>query len=352
MKLSERFPIIARNFSNLKRERTFILIVLLLVFIVTTMSILVYTLIYVFNPQYLSNENLNLGLESHADIPSELRHNGKITFSEYSDKQKMFSDFQNESLDAIIIVQKQRENYQDHLILKIILPEDALKSSYILSILKPLLQNAESRFQYERNALQGAIWLSQIDFYRKPLQNIHLLFESLFSLVFPLMLLIPIFLVGNLFIDQIMQEKEEGNLALVFSSISPKRYIHELLLQALVMNSVLLFIFLFFLKIRFPFMENILLVLLYGIAFTFPIMLLSIFISFLFKKLDIAQLVYTFIILSIFLFSPFFTFSPLYVITELLLGNIFILVPGFFGILIISLLLYIFLKYFIDRDYY
>jgi hypothetical protein len=353
MKLSERFPIVNRNLKSLMREKTFILLVLLLLFIILTMSILIFTVMFLFNPQFLSQEDIKIGvLVNDTGLPFELRGIDGIDYIQKNTSEELSQLFNEGELDAIIVTQETRDFDADPLILNIIVIEDPLKQSVALSLLKPALEKAESRFQSERDAISGAVWQADISFGRVPISGADTLYQTIFSVMLPLILIIPIFLIGNLFVDMISQEKEEGNMPIILSVISPIRYMHEFIIQAVVINSILTIVFLLLLKSRFFFIENIFLTFIYLMIFLIPITLLSIFYSFAFEKIEVSQLLYTFTILSIFLFSPFFTFSPNYVITELLLGHVENAIPGIAVAIGLSVVLYVWMRFYLQRLYY
>jgi ABC-type Na+ efflux pump permease subunit len=345
-------PILSRNFKQLFKERTFMLLVLLLLFVVLTASILVSILIVIFNPQFLVTDDIAVGVLVNDSLPRELLDVRQFDFIAYDSKEDAQFAFDVGNVSALIFVQTARQNYSDPIVLDMIITDEPLKQSLFLSLSKPALQKAEDRYQEQRGAVSGSIWSSQVLFNRPPLNGLHIMYEAIVGMMIPFLLLIPIFLIGNLFIDSVSQEFEEGNMQILFTSVSPLRYIHEHILQAILLNGVLLSLFLGLLALRFSFLENFASIFLYNTLFLIPVVIFALLLVFIFKKKETAQLSYTFAVLAIFVISPFVSFGPTFVLTEYLVGNTAFHIFGVLFALILGLLSYTWLYIYVKREYY
>jgi hypothetical protein len=347
-----QFPIVRRNFSQLIKERTFVLLILLLLFVVLTASILVSILIVIFNPQFLVTDKIDVGIVIGDSIPRELLDVTQFSFTSYSSVDEALFAFDTGEVNVVVLTQAMRETLDDPLILDIILPEDVLKQSLFLSLAKPALHKAERRYQAQREAIDDALWSSQVTFNRAPLSGLHIMYEAIVGMMIPFLLLIPIFLIGNLFIDSVSQEFEEGNMQILFTSVSPLRYIFEHVIVAVLLNWLLLGMFLGLLWLRFSFLENYLSIFFYNTLLLLPVVIFSLFLVFYFQKKETAQLCYTFVVLVIFVLSPFFSFGPTFVLTEFLVGNTSFHILGFSVVLFMTLLSYVLLYWYVKKEYY
>ncbi len=346
-----------RNMNQLRKEKTFILLVLLLIFIVITASILISVLLVIFNPQMLVSENIQVGVVSDHQVPRELTDVRRFEYTVFANESEAFANFANNTVSALILQNKNANNsnaigYTEPFILDIIVGTDPLAESLFLALLKPALQRSEERYQFQRAILPDAIWPNQVDFGRTPQNGLHILFETIITLMIPFLLLIPIFLIGNLFVDSVSQEFEEGNMPILLTATSPLKYVHEHILQAFVINTVILGAFLLLLKARFAYLENMWSIYLYNSILLIPIILFALALVFVFQKKETAQLAYTFGVLAIFVLSPFFSFSPTIVIAEYLAGNTSFHLEGLLFVILLSIISYLTMRRYLRKNYY
>lgn len=354
MKIQETFPIVSRNLQRLWKEKTFVLLIALLLFILLSMSILISVVVFLFNPQYLTQEDIKVAILTDNVLPTELFDSRDIDFIEHQSIVSARLAFENHSVDAIIYDETYLEEkiVTQPQILELIVTEDPLQQSLVLSLLKPQLESAESQLQNERDVIPNAIWQSEVRFSTRLLQGTDTIYEAILSLMIPLMLLIPIFLIGNLFVDSVSQEFEEGAMENILVTISPLRYVYEHIIEAVMLNGALTIAFLALINLRFGFIQNEVLVFIYTLSFLFPIVLLALLVTFMFKKKEVGQLIYSFSILAIFLLSPFTQYGPTYIITELLLGRTDLFLPGIAIIFASTVILFGGLKYYLNKEYY
>jgi hypothetical protein len=346
--LASRFPVIAKNLSDIRREKTFLLLMALLLFILISISILVATVALVYNPEYLVQEPMHIGTLDDSGLYNRLIRHSKVELHTYAAMTDAQIAFDESDIDAILYVSDQGPP----VILNIVLPSDRVKSTVLLSIIKSVMEREEYELQEDRHVVRDAVWPSGIRYAGYGARGIDVLFEIIIGFMIPLIILIPGFVIGNMFIDNISQEFEEGNVDLIFSSASPLRYIHEYLLLGLIVNTVLVSLFLVVLFLRFSFLESFAEVLVYGTFFSLGVLLFSLLSVFLFQKKDIAQIVYSFGILTIFMLSPFFFLSPLQTLTGFLLGYGGAGLWGFAPVVVIVILLYGILRWYLGRLYY
>ena len=349
MAFKEKFPIVSRNISNLIKERTFVLLLLLLFFIIISMGVLISVVVFLFNPQFLVTESIPVGILENQEVLPDILRIQSFEFISFLTLDDAILAFENATIDAIIYEIDQEASPR---ILELIVVSDSLKQSLILSLLKRPLERAESRLHFASGSLENVIHDVQIRFSTTPLSGTNTIYEAILGLMIPLLLLIPIFLIGNLFVDSVSQEFEEGNMDIILSTISPLRYIYEHVLQAVILNSLLSALFIFFITLRFPYIENQFLLFVYAQLFLLPIILLSLGISFIFKKKDVSQLLYSFIILALFVISPFLTVGPTYIITDLLLGSLTYFFLGVVFIIATTAVLYTILRFMLSKEYY
>ncbi|MFW5746074.1 MAG: ABC transporter permease [Nanoarchaeota archaeon] len=349
--IAARLPIMSKALADLRREKTIILLMILLAFILLSVSVLVATVTFVYNPEYLLDEPLKVGVVDSPQLFLGSLRSSKIQIVQLSSHEMAMEQFQSGDVDGLFLVQ-QKAGPDQPAIVRVVVPEDPVRSSIFMSLAKPLLEDIESRLQERMRNSVDLIWMHEVQFALPRIKGAHTIFEIIIGLLLPLIILVPSFILGNLFVDNVSQEFEEQNMQLIIAATSPMRFIHEYLLMGMLMNIFFVTIFLFIIFLRFDFILNAIPIFLYAMLFCSFILIFSLLSTFVFRKKEVAQIVYSFGILSIFLLSPFFRFSPLHTIADMLLGNIIGVGYNILALAVVIIILYGMLRAFVRVRYY
>jgi len=352
--MRRKLPVATKYLQDLWREKTILLFFGLLLFIVLSVSLLLLTLSFVYNPDALLTQPLAIGIIGSSPVYGPLLAHPKINLYQYSSLSAALVDFDNGTLSAIFSTR----NVNGVTVVDAVLPSSPVTSAVVLSISKDVFGDAEERLEKLRINDPQYVWPYQISSNAdsgdstSAVRGADTLFALILGLIIPLFVLIPAFVIGNLFVDTLTQEIEQKLHQSLFSAISPMRYIGEYLLFGVLANIFVVFIFVGLLFLRFSFVAHFGLVLTYAFLFGLLLFLFSMNCSFFFKRKEVAQTVYSFGVVAIFLLSPFFSLSPLFVLTELLLGNT-LLFPTSIALLVSGCILLLFLLYYkLHKEYY
>ncbi len=355
--LRRRLPITTKYVQDLWRERTILLFFGLLLFIALSVSLLLLTLSFIYNPDALLAQPLSIGIVGSSPVYASLLTHPKINLYQYYNLSDALADFDNSSLAAVFSTHDEN----GVTVVDAILPSSPVTSAVVLSISKDVFDDAEERLERLRIIDPQFVWPYQITGSggrsngagsSSSSRGADTLFALILGLIIPLFVLIPAFVIGNMFVDTLTQEFEQKLHQSLFCAISPLRYVAEYLVFGAVANIFVVFVFVGILFLRFSFVEHFGLVLLYAFVFGILLFLFAMNCSFFFRRKEVAQTVYSFGVVALFLLSPFFTLSPIFTLTELLLGN-----TGLFfislGILAVGcLLLFGLLYYRLKKEYY
>jgi len=153
-------------------------------------------------------------------------------------------------------------------------------------------------------------------------------------------------------VDNIAEDFERKNNQVLFTAYNPLRYVGEVFLFGLVLNTVLVVILQSILYLRFSFLVQPLLVFLYGLLFFMLVAQIAALFVFIFKTKMVSQLAYSFAILSLFLFSPYVSWMPVKTMSLAKLGIEGISWIYLSWIVMANVLLFFGFRFYIKRAYY
>lgn len=338
-----RFPVFFKQLRDLWREKTFLLVIGLILFVMLSLSLLIAVTAFVYNPEFLADEPVKVAYVGTEDITS---YNAKIQWGLFPDMDTALEAFYDGTVDGVV-----HQQPGDLLLFDVVLPNNPVKKSLLSALLKDTFQKLEDAVLSQQEILP-MISPADIRTQNVPIRGLDKIYEILFGFALPLFLLIPLFLIGNLFVDNISEDFERKNNALLFSSYNPLRYIHQTLAFGAVINVILVLAIQLVMFKRFSFLTNEWIVFGYVLLFFGIIAQLAILFAFIFKTKTPAQLSYSFSVLTIFLFSPYVMHFPIKTISISMLG-----IDAFNPVyvawtLLANVLLYVVLRWYVAREYY
>ncbi len=360
-------PIGKKVIKDLFREKTILFTVFLQLFIIIASSVVITNSNVLFNHESIISTPIIFGFydsfDSNVNV-SELSDSDKTFFKDYSFFMSLFADdmdyyltikelpdketaldaFYASEVDVIVNFKNDVRPYE----VDLYFPKGDIKTSTAVDIVKEKLTLFEDELRHED--IEDLVKLSLINTKSKASNMFVSIYEALYEIMIPFILLLPGILLGGLLIDIIYQDLETKTINLLMIATTFKRYIYEILSVIMGISIVQVLIWellLVFKKIQIaniPFITS-LIVFVYLIMFIIAILLVIII-----KDKTRSQITYSFFVIILFLTAPLLNFNPIRVITRLSIGLIKVPIFGYYSfLLLIITLLLVLLNYVIEK---
>lgn len=332
-----RFPIAFRILRDLRREKTFVFALFLQFFLILSIYVILgFTSIF-FSPQTLLAEKIDVGVVGKTSLTPFINSSRYANVVVFEDPNEAVVTFMEGDVDVVVV----EESKSIPLNYTIYLPESKLQSTIILSVLKEQFELLEDYLRHSQ-VDADAIPLRQIRVVGRPRPGSDYLYELLYGLLIPYLLLVPVFLVGSLVIDLMCEEIERKTISLLLIASSLRRVYLEVLAAALVLIFVQLVIWMGFLRFQGVVIANTEFILLYLLVLSSLIFLLGMLLSVTLKIKSRAQLIYSIAVMGVSASSGLSSLNPVSVISRLSLGvegvdwlSFLVLLPFIFAVYIL-----------------
>ncbi|WP_406656139.1 ABC transporter permease [Methanolobus sp. ZRKC2] len=346
-----------KELADLMHEKTFILSVLIQLFIASFSTFLVIGLTSFYDPTAMGDMEIQgtkiavVGTEDNELY--KLLEESKLNTVLYREFPDAHTDFYERRADAIIIAPSGPPDGKDILNVEIYLPKSEIKATLISMQLKEPLEKFEQQVRDIRT--QRLVGYSPIDIniIKRGVETSSTYFEFIYVALLPLLVFTPAFISGGLVIDFITEEYERKTMELLLASPASLLDIVNgkvLLATAIVpLQSFawMLLLMMNWIKIS-NFFEILLLVTIIGLI----LVLSSSVIALTFKDRGVSQLLYSMILIFLFMVSYLFTNSPLNLVTRLSIESIGSLESGIWMLTysMIAVVLYILMRASVSRN--
>lgn len=316
-----------KEFRDLIKEKTFILAIIIQLFIASFSTFLVIGLTSFYDPGMLSNVEMEgtsiavVGTEN--DELYQILEQSNVQTYLYYDYQAAYTDFYDGKIDAIVVTPIGTANGTDLLNVDIYLPKSEIKATIVsLQLKEPLEKYEQSVRDIRTQRLPG---YSPIEFniIKRGIMATSTYFEFIYVALLPLLVFTPAFISGGLIVDFITEEYERKTMDMLrvtpvtmIEIVSGKAFLATLIvpLQSLV--------WMLLLSMNRVHIYNPVQILLTVTIIAFILVMASTVISVLFRDRGIAQLLYSLILIFLFMSSYLFTNSPLNLVTRLSIQSI------------------------------
>ena len=316
-----------KELRELMHEKTFILSVLIQLFIASFSTFLVIGLTSFYDPTAMGDMEIQgtkiavVGTEDNELY--RLLQESKLNTVLYNDFSYAYTDFYERRVDAIILAPSGPPEGEDILNVEVYLPKSEIKATLISMQLKEPLENFEQQVRDIRTSRLAGYSPIDINIIERGIGTSSTYFEFIYVALLPLLVFTPAFISGGLVIDFITEEYERKTMELLLASPASLLDIVSgkvLLATAIVPLQSLVWMLLLMMNwIRISnFLEILLVVTLIGLV----LVLLSSIISISFKDRGVSQLLYSMILIFLFMASYLFTNSPLNLVTRLSVESI------------------------------
>jgi ABC-type Na+ efflux pump permease subunit len=326
-----------KDLKSILRERTFVSVILMLVFVASFASVLTFGLLILYNPTYL-----NLFQSSKVGVAGDAPVLQSFFDKHYPSLEDAFNDFYSGKIDAILWLPKENltkgANY-----VKVFLPRDEIKSIQAAIVIKKKLLE----YQDYLRKLRGIPAEKRLSIYSASgekleiPQGVSIVFKFIYVVLIPLMMITTAVIASGLFIDLITEEKETKTIDLLIAACKREEIITGKILAAILLPIILTPLWLFLLMLNGVEIHNFFLVLSISYSFSFLMISISALIVTFFKDRERSQLVFSLITIGLIplLFTHPLMPSPL--ISRLAAGTEYgvELVPIYFSLGILMLFL-------------
>ncbi|MGM5485094.1 MAG: ABC transporter permease [Nanobdellota archaeon] len=307
-------PVLRKIMNDLLKEKTFVFVLLLQVFLVLSMTVILNFTGVFFNPESMIEDEVNIGVIGKGAF-SEYLAGEKTSITYYTSQTEALDEFREGKTDAV--VDEVRGPIPS--VLKLYLPESKLKSSVVMSVMKERLESFEDE---RRNQLfdEPSIRLSQVSVNGGRSKGSEHIFEVLYGFLIPFLFLVPIFLIGSLIIDNVSEEIESGTMSLLLTATSLRRFILETVAAALIITFLQVFLWLILITVKGILVSEVLLMLSYILVFSLFIFAVASSLSLFLRNKTRTQLVYSIIVMFISITPGLFFFNPVNVLSKSAIG--------------------------------
>ncbi|MFW6231334.1 MAG: hypothetical protein ACOC32_04920, partial [Nanoarchaeota archaeon] len=238
-----------------------------------------------------------------------------VIYPEHSDALEKFDEG---VIDGIVSMNRSEENFP--IFVDLIVSKGDVTSSMLISHIKDAMELYENQVRDRYLAEPNAIRLDKLKIRASGNSIMTQIFEALYSILLPFLLLMPGVLLGGLVIDIIIEELETKTLNLLMLVISFKRYLFEILLATVSLSMLQVLAWEFLLLGQGIAIAN--LPAITGLIFLLNLILFIMCIILTLGVMDKtrAQLIYSFLVILLFASAPLFSVNPIRVITRLALG--------------------------------
>ena len=316
-----------KEFREVMHERTFILSVLIQLFIASFSTFLVIGLTSFYDPTALGE--LDMGSTKIAVVGTNdselylLLQNSDLAPILYSEFSDAYTAFYDRRVDAILIIPEGPPEGYETLDIDIYLPRSDLKATLVsLQLKEPLEKFEQSVRDIRTKRLEGYTPLN-LNIIEKRTKTSSTYFEFLYVALLPLLVFTPAFISGGLVVDFITEEFERKTLDLLLvSPISLLDVVSGKVLLATIIAPVQAFAWILLLMMNGIMIHNVFTILFLVLVTAMILVTFSGIISVMFKERGMAQLFYSLILIFLFMISYLFTNSPMNLVTRLSIQSI------------------------------
>ena len=316
-----------KEFKDLLKEKTFILAIVIQLFIASFSTFLVIGLTSFYDPTALGDvdiEGVNIGVVGSRDgeLYNILVENNVRTYL-YDDFIPAYGDFFDRKIDAIIVTPLGTAEGTDLLNVDIYLPKSEIKATVVSLQLKNSLEEYEQGVRDIRTQRLPGYSPIEFNIIKRGVRASSTFFEFVYVALLPLLVFTPAFISGGLVIDFITEEYERKTMDLLLASpASLLEIISGKAILAILIVPIQSFVWMLLLSMNRVSIDNSLQILLVVTLIAAVLVLTSTVIAVFSKDRGVAQLLYSLVLIFLFMSSYLFTNSPLNLVTRLSINSI------------------------------
>ncbi|MCD4702720.1 MAG: ABC transporter permease [Methanosarcinaceae archaeon] len=316
-----------KEYRELMHERTFVLSVIIQLFIASFSTFLVIGLTSFYDPMAMGDIDIKgtriaIIESNNSDLYSFIENSG-ITPLPYADFTRASSAFYDRRVDAILLVSDGPPDGHDLINIDLYLPRSDIKATLVSMQLKEPLEEFEQTVRDIRTKRLDGYTPLDINFIDDKQQTSSTYFEFIYVALLPLLMFTPAFISGGLVIDLITEEFEKKTIDLLLvAPVSLLDVINGKVLLTAIIAPIQSLAWMLLLMANDIVIHNPIQILALVLVISFVLVLVSSIISVWFRERGVGQLYYSLVLIAMFLASYLFTNSPLNLVTRLSLQSI------------------------------
>lgn len=316
-----------KEVGELSREKTFILSVLIQLFIASFSTFLVIGLTSFYDPTIMGDiemQGISIAVVGTEDNELyRLLQESKISTRLYSDLTPAYGDFYDHKVDAIVIAPPGPPEGEEILNIDIYLPKSEIKATLISLQMKEPLEKFEQHVRDIRTQRLPGYSPIEVSINKRGIKTSSTYFEFIYVALLPLLVFTPAFISGGLVIDFITEEFERKTMELLLATpASMMDIVSGKVLVAVAIVPLQAFAWMLLLSANRILIGNFLSILLVATIIGMILVLISSMISISFRDRGVSQLLYSMVLIFLFMASYLFTNSPLNLVTRLSIDSI------------------------------
>ena len=305
---------VKRELKSTRKEKTIMLAIFIQLFIASFSSIILIGIMSFYDPTSIAqNTRITIEVGVVGDTSSPLLgflRGRNLVVTPFPDTTKAEEAFQSGQVDTIIFIPESNTGVID---MKLTLPDSDIRETAILMVLNEPLKRYEAYLR-EANDVQLN--------YRNLGGKSPTTYEFLYSLIVPILMLFPAFIVGSIVIDSVSEEIETKRLDPRGFMLCGRRQVFGSKISAAVIMAVIQCImWAILLRLNGMYIQNLSLVLLLSVIIAAFISVGSAIIALNFKDRERAQFIYSMVLLATVGLSYFLNPSPFILIARLATGD-------------------------------
>ncbi len=320
--------------GSLAYEKTLVLAMIIQLLIASFSSLLVIGIASFFDPSALNKydmERAKVGIiGGDGELKQFIRKSQIIPFY-YRDLEKALSDFNNNRIDAILVLPNESSGSNDLIQLVLYLPKSDIRGTLVTLALKKPLEEYET---FVRDVRAPRIGFEPLKLYidERP-KKTSTYFEFIYGILIPLLVFTPVFISGGLIIDMLTEEYERRTMELLLvSPVTFSEVLNGKMLTAVLIVPLQAFLWLALLGMNHIAVYNLGIILLFITILAALIVLSGAIIAVKYKDRGISQYIYSLILILLFLTAYLFADSPFNLVTRLSSGDAGMEILGYCGL--------------------
>lgn len=334
-----------KELGSLLNEKTLLLAIVVQLLIASFSSLLVIGLASFFDPSILDKyeQRTNVGIVGEGEL-TQFIEKSRLNLRYYKDIGTALDDFNNQRIDAIVVIPSQSSEGTEIIQIVIYLPKSDIKGTFATLQLKKSLEEYE---EFVRDVRSKRIGFEPTKLYVDSLpQKTSTYFEFIYGILIPLLVFTPVFISGGLVIDMLTEEYERKTMELLLASpMSFLEILNGKMLASVLIVPVQVVLWLTLLKLNGIAVYNVVILLLLTSVLAFIIVLTGAIVAAKYRQRTIAQYMYSLILIFLFLLWYLFADSPFNLVTRLSSGAVGIEALGYIiAYASVALVLYVYMK--------
>jgi ABC-type Na+ efflux pump permease subunit len=308
-----------KDLRMMLRERTFVTVIMLLIFVASFASVLTFGLLIMYNPAYLDiffEKEIKVGVAGKAPVLESF-----LNAEHYDSLNDALEDFYSGKVDIVLWLPSEDINGENFI--QVFMPKDEITSIQASVFIKKKL----IEYQNYLRKLRGIPEEEKLSVFTPdftPLnvpEGVSMVFKFIYVVLIPLMMITTAVIASGLLIDLITEERETETLIPLLAAAEGSEIITGKMMAAVILPVLLTPLWLFLLMINGVEIANFFAVLSIAYAFSFFMISLSALIVTFFRDRERSQLVFSIVTVGLMPILFIHPFMPAAMITRISAGS-------------------------------